>query len=82
MNNSEIGPKIQILQFYLEHIANVLRLGSIFRSAAGEESEQLVNYWPLMNVYHIVISPITAELNEFILLCQSGKTKQYIGHPL
>lgn len=30
MNNSEVSPKIQILQFYPEHIANAQRLGSTF----------------------------------------------------
>lgn len=63
MNNSEVSPKIQILQFYPEHIANALRLGNSFKSAAEGDSEQLVNYWPLMKLYHIAISPITAELN-------------------
>lgn len=63
MNNSEVSPKIQILQFYLEHIANAPRLGNSFESAAEGDSEQLVNYRPLMKLYHIAISPITAELN-------------------
>lgn len=62
MNNSEVSPKIQILQFYPEHIANAQRLGNTFGSAAGD-TEQLVNYWPLMKLYRIAVSPITAELN-------------------
>lgn len=63
MNNSEVSPKIQILQFYPEHIANAQRLGNTFGSAAGGDTEQLVNYWPLMKLYHIAVSAITAELN-------------------
>lgn len=58
-----MSPKIQILQFYPEHIANALRLGSSIESAAEGGSEQLVNYWPLMKLYHIAVSPITTEVN-------------------
>lgn len=63
MNNSEVSPKIQILQFYPAHIANAQRLGNTFGSAAEGDTEQLVNYWPLMKLYRIAVSPITAELN-------------------
>lgn len=63
MNNSEVSPKIQILQFYPEHIANALRLGNSSESAAEGDSEQLVNYWPLMRLYHTAASPVTAGLN-------------------
>lgn len=63
MNNSEVSPKIQILQFYPEHIANAPRLGNSLESAAEGDSEQLVNCWPLMKLYHTAASPITAGLN-------------------
>lgn len=63
MYNSEVSPKIRILQFHPEHIANALRLGNSSESAAEGDSEQLVNYWPLMKLYHIAVAPITAELN-------------------
>lgn len=63
MNNSKVSPKIQILQFFPEHIANAQRLGNTLGSAAEGDTEQLVNYWPLMKLYHIAVSQITAELN-------------------